>query len=56
MTIDERLEALTESAELLLLESREHTKQLEKDGENIRLLAAIAQSHHDRLMRLEDQR
>jgi hypothetical protein len=60
MSVDERLEALTMTAELLLHETQEHTrqliehtKQLEKDGEHIRALARIAELHHERLMRLE---
>jgi hypothetical protein len=53
MSIDERLEALTPTAELLLHESPEHTKQLEKDAEHIRALARIAELHHERLVRLE---
>ncbi|MDQ6698689.1 MAG: hypothetical protein M3Z36_00715 [Acidobacteriota bacterium] len=60
MTIDERLEALTESCELLLAHTLEqgrqidaHTKQLERDGEHIRALARIAEIHERRLERLE---
>ncbi len=52
MTIDERLEALTarhealtQSVELLLMQSQAHTKQLEIDGDNIRALARIAEIH-----------
>ena len=41
------------SAELLLHESQEHTKQLEKDAEHIRALARIAELRHERLVRLE---
>lgn len=55
-TVDERLEALaqrhealTESVELLLVQSREHSKQLERDGEHIRALARIAEIHEQRL-------
>jgi len=60
MTIDERLErltarheALTQSVELLLQQSREHSKQLEQDGEHIRALARIAEIHEHRLTDLE---
>ncbi|MDQ6662936.1 MAG: hypothetical protein M3Z23_00915 [Acidobacteriota bacterium] len=67
MTIDERLEALTtrhealtESVELLLMQSREHTKQLEIDRENIRAdsehiraLARVAEIHERRLTDIE---
>ncbi len=45
---------LTQSVELLLLESREHTKQLQQDAENIRALVRVAELHHERLTRLED--
>ncbi len=62
MTIDERIaalverhEALTQSCELLLADSREHTKQLEQDGEHIRALVRIAELHSQRLERLEEQ-
>ncbi len=67
MTIDERLEALTtrhealtESVELLLMQSREHTKQLEIDRENIRAdsehiraLTRVAEIHERRLTDIE---
>lgn len=52
-TIDERLQAVVESVELLLQQSREHSKQLEQDGENIRALARIAEIHERRLTTLE---
>ncbi len=62
-TIDERHDALRESVELLLLESREHTKQIDKltalvtiDAENIRALARIAEAHQSRLTDLEGGR
>ena len=51
--LTERQEALAESVEMLLLESREHSKQLEQDGEHIRALARIAEIHAQRLNRLE---
>jgi hypothetical protein len=53
MTLDERIEALVQSVELLLAESREHSKQLEQDGEHIRALARIAEIHERRLSALE---
>lgn len=53
MTIDERLEALTISAELLLHESQLHSKQLAQDAEHIRALVRVAELHHERLVRLE---
>ncbi len=60
MSIDERLEALTVTAELLVHESQEHTKRVlehtkqpEIDAEHIRALARIAELHHERLVRLE---
>jgi hypothetical protein len=61
MSIDERIQAIVESVELLLLESREHSKQLQEhskqlqqDGENIRALARIAEIHERRLTSLKD--
>ena len=67
-TIDERHDALRESVELLLIESREHSNQIDKvtkqidkltgliaiDAENIRALARIAEAHESRLTDLED--
>ena len=62
-TIDEPRDALRESVELLLVESREHTKQIDKlaavvaiDAENIRALARIAEAHQSRLTNLEGAR
>ena len=52
-TIDERLQAVVESVGLLLQQSREHSKQLEQDGENIRALARIAEIHERRLTTVE---
>jgi hypothetical protein len=68
-TIDERHDALRESVELLLIESRENAKQIDKltdkigkltdlitiDAENIRALARIAESHESRLTDLESR-
>lgn len=52
MTIDERIEALTMSLELLTRDvetlrdtARQHTQALQIDAENIRRLATIAESH-----------
>ena len=60
MTIDERLErlvgrheALTQSVELLLVETRELRAAQDKDAENIRALARIAEIHERRLSTLE---
>jgi archaellum component FlaC len=67
MNIDERLErlterheALTQTVELIAAMQRDNEKRLdrisediERDGENIRALARIAELHHERLMRLE---
>ncbi len=69
MTIDERLEALAMNLELMSHDSetlRESIKGLralaEKDGENIRGLARIAEMHHaqleslgGRVSRIEDR-
>lgn len=55
MTLDERLEALTQSCELLLLDSQQHSEQLKQDGEHIRALVRIAELHHERLERLEER-
>jgi acetolactate synthase regulatory subunit len=66
-TIDERHDALRESVELLLIDSRENTKQIDKltnkidkltdlitiDAENIRALARIAEAHESRLSDIE---
>ena len=63
MTIDERLEALTMNLEML---SRDREKDLERlrllvtaverDGENIRGLARIAEIHQEEHKQLEDDR
>jgi hypothetical protein len=66
VTIDERLEALTQSVELLAGMMRDNEVKfdrrinaviaaIEKDGENIRSLARIAEAHEHRLDRLEDK-
>ena len=51
--LTERHEALTQSCELLLAESRLHSQQLQRDGENILAMLRIAELHHERLVRLE---
>jgi len=60
MTIDERLEllgkrheALAQSVELLLMETRELRGIVEVDAANIRALARIAEIHERRLTHLE---
>lgn len=62
MNVDERLEALTRNLELMRrdLESiRDSVRTLlqtsEKDGENIRALARIAEIHERRLTSLEGE-
>ena len=66
MNIDQRLEALTQTVELLAAMQQDNEKRWEKrfgeitaaiqaDGEHIRALARIAEIHHERLSRLEDQ-
>ena len=65
--LTERHEALTQSVELMHVESVEHTKQIDKqtkeielllskaerDGEHIRALVRIAEIHERRLTHLE---
>ena len=65
-TFEERLEALKQTLELVAAmhldndrEFRERfaaiAKAQEQDGEHIRALVRIAEIHHERLSRLEDQ-
>jgi hypothetical protein len=65
-TFDERLEAIRQTLELTVAmhidndkEFRERFAQIaklqEQDGEHIRALVRIAEIHHERLSRLEDQ-
>jgi hypothetical protein len=65
-TIDERLEAIAQSLELVATMQRDNERQfnerfakiahaLEQDGENIRALVRIAEAHQRRIERLEDQ-
>jgi hypothetical protein len=53
MTIDERLEALTMSLELLSHDIQDLKAVAQQDGENIRGLARIAEIHERRLTGLE---
>jgi archaellum component FlaC len=60
MNIDERIEALVMTVELLSHEVRDLTRDVQdlkvsvqQDGENIRALARIAEIHHQRITRLE---
>jgi hypothetical protein len=69
MTIDERIErltdrheALTQSVELLLVATRENTESIRKlvdvtnrDAEDIRALARIAEIHDRRITNIEDR-
>jgi hypothetical protein len=66
MNIDQRLEALTQTVELLAAMQVDNEKRWEKrwaeistalqqDGEHIRALVRVAELHHERLSRLEDQ-
>jgi archaellum component FlaC len=68
MNIDERIEALVMTVELLTHDVRDLTHGVQdlthdvqdlktaaqQDGENIRALARIAELHHERLTRLEE--
>jgi archaellum component FlaC len=49
MTIDERIERLTERVEVLVMTAELHQKELQADAENIRALARIAEIHERRL-------
>jgi hypothetical protein len=53
VTIDERIEALTMNLELIGLRVETLTTLVEKDSENIRSLARIAEIHEHRLTDLE---
>lgn len=53
MTVDERLEALTMNLKLIGLRAETLTSLIEKDAENIRSLARIAEIHEHRLTHLE---
>ena len=53
MSIDERLEALTMNLELIGLRVETLMTAIDKDAENIRALARIAEIHEHRLSHLE---
>ena len=53
MTVDERIEALTMSLELLHRDVQDLKAIAQQDGENIRALARIAEIHERRLTELE---
>lgn len=53
MTIDERIERLTERGEGLVMTAQLQCKDRETDSENIRALARIAEIHERRLEVLE---
>lgn len=53
MNIDERIEALTMNLELAMREIEGLQVLARQDGENIRALARIAESHERRLTSLE---
>ena len=53
MSIDERVEALTMNLELMGHRLSDMEKLIEKDAENIRGLARIAEIHEHRLTHLE---
>jgi hypothetical protein len=69
MNIDQRLEALTarhealtQTVELIAAMQRDSEKRIgeittaiRQDAENIRALVRVAEIHHERLSRLEDQ-
>jgi hypothetical protein len=55
LTIDERLERLTERHEALAQSVEILLKNSEQDGENIRALARIAEIHERRVTHLEDR-
>jgi hypothetical protein len=53
MTIDERIEAIVMSLELLTHDVQDLKTAAQQDGENIRGLARIAEIHERRISRLE---
>jgi hypothetical protein len=59
-TIDERLDGLTQTVEIIAAMQRDNEKRfaeiataLQQDAENIRALARVAEIHHERLSNLE---
>jgi hypothetical protein len=62
MNIDERLEALTarhealaQTVEIIAGMQRENEKYIAETAQQIRALVRVAELHHERLSRLEDQ-
>ena len=53
MTIDERIEGLTERVEGLVMTAELHQRKLQTDAENIRALHRIAEIHERRLEVIE---
>jgi hypothetical protein len=53
VTIDERIERLTERVEALVMTAEPRQKELQTDAENIRALARIAEIHGRRLEAIE---
>ena len=53
MTIDERLEALTMNLELLSRDVQDLKVLAQKDGENIRTLAGVAQTLHGSIQTMQ---
>jgi hypothetical protein len=53
MTIDERIEALTMNLEFVSRDIQDLKVAAQRDGENIRTLARIAEIHERRLTNLE---
>jgi hypothetical protein len=53
MTIDQRIEAIVMSLELLTHDVQDLKTAAQQDGENIRGLARIAEIHERRISRLE---
>jgi len=56
MTLDERIEALVMTAELLTRDVEALRSVAQQDGENIRALARIAEIHERRITDLEGGR
>jgi hypothetical protein len=56
MTIDERLERLTERHEALTQTIELLTRDVQVDAENIRALGRIAEIHDRRLTRIEEEK
>ena len=53
MNIDERIEAIVTSLELLTRDVHDLKSAAQQDGENIRALARIAEMHERRITHLE---